>query len=308
MMRVAITGATGFVGSQLYEKLLNSGFACVPLVRDTRRFPDARNYSFDMTANELEHSLSGCTHLVHLAARVHHMVDQPNASEIYSIANEQATQRLAMAANKVGITRFVFMSTAKVYGEHSLQNHAFSVGDPEHPIGPYAQSKLRAEKILANLSGPKNFASITIRPPLIYGPGVRANFQSLIKLSGIPFPLPVGSVKNKRSLVYIENLTGLIVAALRHQTYDNLTVNVSDGEDVSTPQLIQLIAAEKRRKQIIFPFPEPILRQVLTTIGKRSIAERLFDNFQLSIAATQHILNWKPEFSLAEGIHKTITR
>ena len=125
-MRVAITGATGFVGSSLHEKLLNNGFACVPLVRDTQNFPNGRNYSFDMTANELENSLSGCTHLVHLAARVHHMVDQPNASEIYSIANEEATHRLAIEEDgcHVGLEPCL-------YGAIVEADHAHILGHPD---------------------------------------------------------------------------------------------------------------------------------------------------------------------------------
>lgn len=299
---IAITGATGFVGRNVIPAIVAAGHDVIPLSRNPA-VDGARQYEFNMPVEQLRHALRGCSSVIHLAARVHVLGEGDGEDAIAAniAANCTAAQNLAIAAAKEGIRQFTFLSTAKVYGEES---HAvpFVVGTPEAPQGPYAISKLKAEQSLRELAEKNGSSLAIIRPPLIHGPGVKANLAQLARLARLPIPLPLGSIQNRRSLLGTENLSSLLCALLARQDKAPLIVNASDGEDVSITQLVRLLARAQGRDAWLLPIPEQVLRGLLRAVGKESLAGRLLNSFQIDIGATQTHLNWKPVLSLADGL------
>jgi nucleoside-diphosphate-sugar epimerase len=292
----------------LIKALTDSGYTPVALTRRISEMNAARTYEFGMTVESLVNSLNGCDCVVHLAARVHNMTDSGNTAvdEIYARENTQATQRIAQAAVAAGVKHFVFMSTAKVYGEHTSIGQPFRVGDSKQPHGPYAHSKHLAEEWLLNAETEGMNVTI-LRPPLVYGPGVGANFAALMRLSASGFPLPLGAIKNKRSLVSTTNLHNLIVSVLNAEAKGKQVFNVADGEDVSTAELIDFLAKASGRTSRLFNVPQSLLERALKFVGKADIANRICGNFQISIAETCTALNWRPPLDLANGILQAVT-
>jgi UDP-glucose 4-epimerase len=305
--RIAITGASGFVGRNVIPALRLAGHDVVSLTR-TANGPDSRTYDFAMQGAELRTALKGCTSVIHLAARVHVMSasDELTAMEACMTANCAATARLAESAAAEGIEHFIFLSTAKVYGERS-PDVPFAVGRTESPQGPYAISKWRAEQTLQNLAGRRGFALTVIRPPLIHGPGAKANLRTLAHLARLPVPLPFGAIRNRRSLLGTANLASLLNALLLRSNKSALTLNASDGEDVATTRLIQLLAEAQGHKAKLLPIPQGLLRGILSVAGRTDLAGRLLDDFQVDIAATNRALDWKPIVPLAEGIRQAFS-
>jgi nucleoside-diphosphate-sugar epimerase len=245
--------------------------------------------------------------VVHLAARVHVMDDsaQDPLAEFRAV-NVEGTLNLARQAAHAGVKRFVFVSSVKVNGEATLPGCPFNVQDPPAPADPYAISKQEAEKGLRELAAETGLEVVIIRPPLVYGPGVKANFLRLIKTVQKGLPLPLGRVRNKRSLVGIDNLLDLIITCIDHPAAAGQTFLVSDGEDLSTPDLIRKLASAMGRPARLLPVPSTLLRLGGRMIRKSAEVERLVGSLQVDINHTCETLGWRPPVSVDEGIRRCV--
>ena len=309
-MKILITGATGFVGAQLSETLTNSGHD----VRDTARSlapsgPTTRELlTCDLeSAENLDHLTTGCDAIVHLAGRAHVMSDNPATSEsLYISANVDVTRKLAQSAARTGVKRMILMSSVKVNGESTTIGSPFTSQDTPNPQDPYGRSKTQAEQVLWDIASKSELEGVVIRPPLVYGPGVRANFASLIGIVDRGIPLPLGSIRNKRSFVSIDNLIDCIATALQSSNAAGQTFLVSDGNDLSTPELIRSIASALHKSPTLFPFPPVLLKLAATSAGKRSAYDRLCGSLTVDIALTKQKLSWTPPFTVQDSMQRTV--
>ena len=309
-MKILVTGATGFIGTQLSETLANSGHQ----VRDTARSvaPNCSTTHELITcdlesADNLDHLTTGCDAIVHLAGRAHVMSDNPATSEsLYVSANVDVTRKLAQSAARTGVKRMILLSSVKVNGESTTINTPFTAQDIPNPQDPYGRSKTQAEQALWDVASSFGLEGIVIRPPLVYGPGVRANFASLIGIVNRGIPLPLGSIQNKRSFISIDNLINCITTALQSSNAAGQTFLVSDGNDLSTPELIRSIASALHKSPMLIPFPPALLKLAATTAGKRSAYDRLCGSLTVDIASTKQNLSWTPPFTVQDSLQRTV--
>jgi UDP-glucose 4-epimerase len=296
MSKILLTGGSGFLGSALLKHPSFYGALVVGRTspgRDIRFLPISLDPSSDYT-----HILSNIDILVHVAARAHVMNERSNNPlQEYRYINTLTTLNLAIQAANNGIKRFIFISSIKVLGEKTEPGSPFTSDDPFNPQDPYAVSKAEAEIELKKLQNKSNMEVVIIRPPLVYGNGVKGNFAKLLKLIALQIPLPLGSIKNKRSLVGIENLVDLICACLKHQNAKNQTFLVSDDHDMSTPDLFALISRTGGYKSRLFKFSSTLLMVMFRCIGKSAICNRLCGSMQIDITHTKNQLNWTPPFT-----------
>jgi UDP-glucose 4-epimerase len=249
--------------------------------------------------------MDGCDVVVHLAGRAH--VTSDDSQEKYRIANEFITQRIANAATKNGISRFVYLSSIKVNGESSNPGIPIRQSDTPNPSDNYGRSKLAAEQGLHEICLVNNMEYVIIRPVLVYGKGVKANFSALISAVKRGLPLPIAGVKNTRSMIGINNLIDLIVNTCTNPKAANQTFLASDGDDISTPALVRLIAKSLNRPARIFPFPTSILRLLASVIGRSSTIDKLTGSLSVDISHTMNSLNWQPPFSTESEIAKAVS-
>lgn len=312
MSRVLVTGGTGFIGRHLVAALIRARHHVVLASRqrpegcaDEPGKPAWVEFDLSRPQDLDAHLLQGIDCIFHLAARVHVMKASPGDEERFSALNAHATRILAATAANAGVRRFVFLSSVKVNGE-CTGVRAFTPEDPPAPQDAYGRSKLAAERALLEVATGEHLDAVIIRPPLVYGDGVGANFRRLIGLVDAGLPLPLGSVKNRRSLVSVWNLVDLMLTAAASPQAAGKVWLVSDGDDVSTPRLLQLIAAQlgKRTRQINVPVA--ILRALGGIVGMRAEVARLVESLQVNISATQDALGWRPPVTLDEGIIRTV--
>jgi UDP-glucose 4-epimerase len=309
-LNILVTGATGFIGQRLIQHLLaQTSFNISALVRD-------RNHSFPAKIKILlvptidgdtDYSsyLDNIDIVIHLAARVHRMGDLGSSSYLaYKATNTDGTSRLAEQAANAGVKRFIYISTIKVNGELTTIGAPFTADDTPQPSDPYAVSKHKAEQALQSLSKTTGLEYVIIRPPLVYGPGVKANFEKLIGLIHRNIPLPLGAINNQRSLVSIDNLISLITQCITHPQAANQVFLVSDDKDLSTTALLEMIAEAMNRPVRLLPIPETILTYAAKLFGKSDIAKRLIGNLQIDLSKTKSLLDWQPEITPEEGIRK----
>ena len=309
-MKILVTGANGFIGKQLSETLANSGHE----VRNTARSlapnsPITREMvTCDLeSADNLDHLTTGCDAIVHLAGRAHVMSDNPATSEsLYLSANVDVTRKLAQSAARAGVKRMILMSSVKVNGESTTIDAPFTSQDTPNPQDPYGRSKTQAEQVLWDVASTSELEGVVIRPPLVYGPGVRANFASLIGIVNRGMPLPLGSIQNKRSFVAIDNLIDCVATALQSSNAAGQTFLVSDGNDLSTPELIRYIASALDKSPTLFPFPPVLLKLAATSAGKRSAYDRLCGSLTVDIALTKQKLSWTPPFTVQDSLQRTV--
>ena len=307
---ILVTGATGFVGSALIARLSADNAHVRAVIRREGK-PAFHGIEFvrvgDLVSEtDWSESLSGVDSVVHLAARVHVMQDvAANPLAEFRRVNIFGTLNLARQAASAGVRRFVFVSSVKVNGESTLLGHPFSVDDDSDPQDPYGISKHEAERGLLELALSTGMEVVIIRPPLVYGPGVKANFASMMAwlLRGIP--LPLGAVDNKRSFVALDNLVDLIVTCLRHPAAANQTFLVSDGEDLSTTELLRRMARALGKPALLLPLPVGVMGVAANLLGKGDVAQRLFGSLQVDSAKARDLLGWIPVVSVDEALRKT---
>jgi nucleoside-diphosphate-sugar epimerase len=235
------------------------------------------------------------------------MSDDPATSEsLYLSANVDVTRKLALSAARTGVKRMILMSSVKVNGESTSIEAPFTSQDTPNPQDPYGRSKTQAEQVLWDIASRSELEGVVIRPPLVYGPGVRANFASLIGIVTRGIPLPLGSIHNKRSFVSIDNLVDCIATVLQSSNAAGQTFLVSDGNDLSTPELIRSIASALHKSPTLFPFPPVLLKLAATSAGKRSAYDRLCGSLTVDIALTKQKLSWTPPFTVQDSLQRTV--
>lgn len=294
---ILVTGANGLVGSALCQALAQAGHQVFAGVRtiEPERARAIKQIQIPDLAHELaQWPLNGVDVVVHTAARVHRMGAAAQDHAAYKAVNTDGTLRLAQACIRAGVKRLVFLSTAKVHGEQSPRGQPFHRDDPLAPGDPYAQSKAQAETQLFELAKRSDLAVTVVRPPLVYGRGARGNLQSLCAWIDRGWPLPIGALdRNRRSLVSLGNLVDLLGRCVEHPSAVNQAFLVSDDHDVSTLALARAMAQARARKLRAWPLPEPLLRGLARLVGRQAMIERLTQNLQLDISATQTILDWQ---------------
>ncbi len=306
-----LTGASGFVGKALVTRLQSED---VVLHACYRHLPDSLPSGIkaiempDLGMQQLWTSaLTGIELVVHAAARVHVMQEMavdPLAE--FRKTNVEATLALAREAAAAGARRFVFLSSVKVHGESTPEGCPFREEDSPAPQDAYGQSKYEAERGLREIADQTGMEVVIIRPPLVYGPGVRANFRLLLRavMSGVP--LPLGAIQNRRSMVGLGNLVDFIVVCLRHPKAANQTFLVSDGKDLSTPELIRGLAAAVKKPARLLPVPVGLLRGLARVLGRYTTMQRLCDSLQVDTFKARTLLNWCPQYSVEHELQQTV--
>jgi len=306
-MRILVTGANGFVGRALCKALHQSSYQVRTATRTNKHqtSPDQFLVGDIIATTQWEQVLPDINVVIHLAARVHVMNDQAvdPLSEFRKV-NVAGTLNLARQAAMAGVKRFIFISSIKVNGESTAANHPFSADDIPAPADAYGISKREAEDALRLLAEETGLEVVIIRPPLVYGPGVKANFLSMMRWLHKGLPLPLGNIDNKRSLVALDNLVDLIATCVDHPAAANQTFLVSDDEDLSTSGLLHRMAKALGKTAWLLPFPGWLLTMVAGLIGKKAVAQRLCDSLQVDITKTRQVLNWTPPINVDEGLRR----
>jgi len=319
---VFVTGATGFVGKMLCRHLLDKGYPVAGTVRSREKIfelPSQMEYHLiddigpytDWTG-----VLENVDTIVYLAARVHVMQEtSTDPLDEYRRVNTYGTERLAYMAAKAGVRRIIYLSTIKVNGEKTPPHPSplpqgesgyFREDAMPAPQDHYAISKWEAEQILGRIAGETGFEVVIIRPPLIYGPGVGGNFKRLLGRVNNGVPLPLSRVNNRRSLIYLGNLVDAIVTCIDHKDAAGKTFLVSDGEDISTPDLIRMIAKAMGKRPRLIPFPLSLLKAIGRFSGKSAEIERLSGSLCIDNSKIREVLGWKPPYTMEEGIRETV--
>jgi len=307
-MQVLVTGANGFVGRALCAEAVSRGMAVRGITRASGDLPiSVENFAvggIDGNTNWRD-VLTGCEVVVHLAARVHVMSDlAANPLEEFRRVTVRGTLNLARQAAAANVRRFLFVSSIKVNGEATQLGRPFMADDAPAPLDAYGVSKMEAEQGLREIARKSGMDVVIIRPPLVYGPGVKANFATMIRWLNCGVPLPLGAIDNQRSFVSLNNLVDLILTCLTYPAAANQTFLVSDGEDVSTSELLRLMSQALGRPARLVPVPVSWLKLVAAMVGKQDVAQRLCGSLQVDIEKTQRLLGWTPPLSLDEGLKK----
>lgn len=313
-MRILVTGASGFVGSALCSALLAQGYAVRAAVRSVNSIPSAEG--LDVVAvggvdaqTDWSAALTGVDCVIHCMARAHVMHEiEADALAAYRAVNVECTQRLAQQASALGVRRLVFLSSIKVSGEltDGLPRPFGALNDEANPEDAYGVSKWEAEQALWAMSGQNGLEVVVVRPPLVYGPGVKGNLLHLLRWVARGVPLPLGAVHNQRSLVGLSNLVDLLLRCAEHPAAAGKTFLVSDGHDLSTPQLIRLIAKGMNRPAQLLPIPVALLQAAGSLLGKRNQIDRLIGSLQVDSGHVQAQLGWTPPVSVEEGVREMV--
>lgn len=309
---ILITGANGYVGAALIRRLLCDGRG--PLVGAVRKAPERKPDSVRLfTAAELSATydwtaaLEGVRTVVHTAARVHQVKDDVTDSlSEYRRVNVGGTLDLARQAARSGVDRFIFVSSIKVNGEQTTRDKGFSASDIPSPMDPYGISKWEAEQGLLGIATQSGMEVVIVRPPLVYGPGVKAHFQSLIRIVNTGVPLPLGAINNLRSLVALDNLIDLLVTCISHPQAANQLFLVSDDQDISIGELIGRLAIALGRPPRLISVPEWIFSTACSLTGYKSISQRLCGSLRVDINKTKDLLGWSPIIDLDEGLRRAV--
>jgi len=305
---VLVTGASGFVGQALKARLAElSGFDVMGAVRSlgqAEHVDDVAIGSLDGSA-KLEEVVEGKDVVIHAAARAHIMKDEvPDALAEYRKVNVEGTLNLARQAAKAGVARFIYISSIKVNGEQTPLGNPFTADDVPAPEDPYGVSKLEAEIGLREIGSETRMEVVIIRPPLVYGPDVKGNFASMIKLVEKGLPLPLGSIHNKRSLVALDNLVDLIITCIDHPAAANQVFLAGDGQDVSTTELLRGVGRAMGKPARLIPVPAGMLMFGAGLLGKKAVAQRLLGSLQVDISKARNLLGWEPPLSVEEGLRR----
>ena len=318
-MKILVTGASGFIGKRLCSSLqdlgcnfravvrnyghagLNDGAICTVNQKDKQDIAQIGDITYE---TDWGPALRDIHQVVHLAARVHIMNEKStDPFRDFQQMNVAATINLARQAALSGVKRFVYLSSIKVNGETTEAGHPFTADDMPAPADPYGISKLEAEQGLHQIARETGMEIVIIRPPLVYGPGVKANFASMMRWIKRGLPMPLAAIThNRRSMVALVNLVDLITVCLCHPAAANQVFLVSDGDDLSTADLFQRTAAALGVKPRLFPMPPFMLKLATKLLGKEAIYQRLCGSLQIDMAKTQQLLSWKPPLSVDAGL------
>lgn len=304
---ILITGSNGFLASELVEKIKDRELSLLGR-SDSSKYKDFTYFNVEVGGtSDYSVALNQCKILVHCAARVHLMDDKvENPLEAYRDVNTKGTINLAKQAIGAGVKRFIFISSIKVNGESSIEGAPFRFFDSHSPQDYYALSKSEAELQLQLLAKDSGMEVVIIRPTLVYGPGVKANFASLMNLVSKGIPLPFGCItNNKRSLVSVNNLVDLIVTCIDHPKAANQVFLASDDHDVSTSQMVRQMAKSLGKSELQLPIPQWCYKLVGKVFGKQDVVDRLLGSLQVDISHTKETLGWKPPQSLEDGFNET---
>lgn len=309
-MRTAlVTGGAGFVARHVIPALTARGWAVRAVVRrDGDPVPAGAEVSAvgDLLDADWDSRLRGVSAIVHLAARAHRMGESgPDAEARYQRDNVDVTAVLADAAARAKVSRFVFVSSVKAMGESTPIDSPWDEGSPCVPVDAYGRTKLAAERALTAHSARSGLPVVILRPPLLYGPQVKANMQRLLSWIERGFPLPLASVRNSRSLLYVGNLADAICTCLEHPGAAGQTFLLSDGEDLSTPGLIRCLARALGKRAGLFPMPPRALLWGARLAGRSSEAERLLGSLRVNSSKIRDLLGWKPPFTVDAGLLET---
>ncbi len=307
MAKVLVTGANGFVGKALCRLLTERGYDVYAAVRTADKLGEVSGEGVVVgEAEQANWQLDGVDSVVHLAARVHVMHDTASdpLTEFRRV-NVAATERLARQAAASGVKRLVFLSSIKVNGEGTPKDRGYTESDPPAPVDPYGVSKLEAEQTLQQISRETGLEVVIVRPPLIYGAGVKGNFSTMLNWVYRGVPLPVGLADNRRSLIGLGNISDLLETCLRHPAAAGQTFLASEGDDVSTPELLRRIAHALNRQTRLLPVPEALLRLALRPLKRENMIDRLFGSLVVSNHHARERLGWSPPVSMQEGLAQT---
>jgi nucleoside-diphosphate-sugar epimerase len=310
---ILVTGATGFVGGALVRRLTADGAGKCVVAAVRRKAESLPEDGWQVQVGDLlpttdwGMALQGVVTVVHCAARVHVMQDDStDPLQAYRDVNVNGTLNLATQAAQAGVRRFVFVSSIKVNGEVTRFGKPFTADDLPSPADPYGVSKLEAEQGLREIEVRTGMEVVIVRPPLVYGPGVKANFAAMMRWVARGIPLPLGAIHNARSMVALDNLVDLLVSCMKHPAAAGQTFLVSDGEDVSTTELLRRTAQAVGKRARLLPVPAFVLEAGAAFVGKRAVAQRLCGSLQVDMAKTQTLLGWSPPLTLDEGLKKAV--
>jgi len=318
-VKVLITGADGFIGRHLSERCVEHDTVLVSR-KLTKQLPNSHAIGDMSVFDGWETLFDGVDVIVHLAAKVHQM-DRGDPDTYYQ-ANQQVVGRMVDAAVAQGVKRFIFISTIKACTESRSEKVAVPKevdgnqsdrkdrGEGDGMLGqdPYAHSKSLAEQILIEKSSESSLEVVIIRPPLVYGPGVKANFMRLWDLSARVYPLPFASINNRRDMVSVYNLCDLIILCLQHPAAKNKILNVSDGRPYSLAGLLTAMRQTRGMKPRLLPCPKAILQLLLSLMGRNDVSVRLLGNLEIDISETCRLLDWQPNYSMAHTLQTMIER
>lgn len=315
-MKLLITGTNGFVGKSLCPELCNQGHAVLTAMRSLDKQVVDVDVDVDkVLITSISKETDWCSALqnvevvIHLAARVHVMNEVAvDALAEFRKVNVDSTLNLAIQAAKAGVKRFIFVSSVKVNGEHTLAGYPFLENNVANPQDSYGISKHEAEQGLLAIARETEMEVVIIRPPLVYGPGVKANFASMMKWMNKNIPLPFGAIHNKRSLVALDNLVSFIIHCADYKKTPqaaNQVFLISDGEDISTTELLQKVAKAFGKKALLLPIPVSLMTLSAKLLGKGDVANRLFGSLQVDCSKARELLGWEPVITMDEQLNKT---
>lgn len=310
MKNILISGSNGFIGQYLSYSLDNKDNNIIQSYRQfSEEFNSSRNCHFAVgninSQTQWQSALADVNVIVHLAARVHVMKEaEADPLMAFREVNTDGTLNLAKQAIKAGVKRFIYLSSIKVNGEETA-NSSFYADDEPNPQDPYAVSKFEAEQKLLALSQETGLEVVIIRPPLVYGPNVKGNFNRLINLVEKSIPLPLAGIKNSRSLVNIQNLCSFIEVCVTHPKAADEIFLVSDGQDLSTSELVEKIAQALDKKSRLFYLPKGVIKLFAGLIERQAEFERLFGSLQVDIEKNRELLGWEPVITMDEQLKKT---
>lgn len=311
MQKVLITGATGFVGRALARKMVEAGWTVKGVLRrasDSVLLPagvDGVRLDALEDCRSLAGDLLGVETVIHLAACVHGSSDSSACSlDAFRRINAGGTESLARLCAQARVRRFVFLSSVKVNGEGNI--YPYTENDIPDPRGAYAISKWEAEQALGRIARETGLPTVILRSPLVYGPGVKANFKSLIKLAGSGLPLPFKGIHNRRSFIYLGNLVDVLMVCATHPEAVGETFMVSDGQDLSSQELVKQIAILLNKRPIMFSVPEGLLKTLAGLAGRREAMEKMTGSLTVNMEKIRHRLGWSPPFTLEEGMRETL--
>ncbi|WP_049721673.1 NAD-dependent epimerase/dehydratase family protein [Gilvimarinus polysaccharolyticus] len=302
--KVLITGANGFIGRHLRAGLLpEDGYRVIAGVRDPVR-DDEVLVSESLSVEQWREQLQSVDTVIHAAARAHILrEDQADPSRLYQHINTEMTRSLALAASLAGVRRFIFISTIGVNGAENTT--PFSEEDNPSPGDDYSWSKYQAELALWELAKSSAMEVVILRLPLVYGPGVKANFQSMLRWIDSPVPLPLRSVRNKRSLLGVDNLVSFVQVAISHRAAANQLFLLADCDDISTPKLLEALALGLGRRSKLLPCPKGLLIMLAKMLGKGGQAVKLCGSLQIDASKARRCLGWVPPHSINDGLMRT---